>query len=1075
MTDKDDWEIEQGEDPTSKKTTYNEGIADSWVKALTELVTNSYQNYYENWDKLGFEKMKEKPTIDIIANAESQTFTLKDLGTGIAGNKDDLAFLVGDYSQSLPESHTGKGRSSFGRGMSDVVFRTGKGIMTYKNDIICIKDGKCFAAEAHWVQIKDKFGRPKDRSKFHKHPDWNDQSIKSVIGKHGTQVTFGWQTKNEKKPFPGRKEIIDSLSVYYELKNVLNDEKIDVVLWYMDGSSNAKAQRLSFVNYAKTQIGKEIGNIPLAVDPEFDIKIISAKMWKTNAILNQEKGEKRTGGLYIEGEYGQIFDLTLFGQERNYREASAKLVGEVILSEDAKNYMDHQYREHQETVLSRTREGFKQNQIFYQQLKKNLERWFVQILESETEASSTTTTDQFNEAIKKLNEIGKNLLEVKNLEGGEDPTGEVIDDGPPPPPKLPDTIAFTRQNQSIEQGILSRMSLKINCKKIAPGAKVHFRVDGTDKAHYEIKWETTRVPKPNKNDLATIPILIKCNELDAKAEIYAWTKVKNGDNTPEVYSMFNCVEEGDHDPIDEKNGELQFVPSGKNKPIKVEPNVDKRVNLWAHQKLDVGTKIRITFTSEDFQYEPPIVFEQDGNQKIVETPHSFEVKVPDTPLSKNAFRKIPITFTGKGEKLKGKIVADTDDKSITPAECIFEIANPDEPGGGLLSGWEVTDTPYPGYAFYVPKTTKVKINVGVPFVRKILGKNQDEANARCAKLPETQIFVAQTIMDVFLDEIITRMVEERKFDDFDYDTDERGIHEQMILLKQKEMKEHGAVILDLFAPNIRTKTFGGNVHQMNFKKEDIDFKFWDLVRQENVIPPISFNTLSEFKGKSASLSTVHFETKGQTFEVGVYQFEGDKFVCTLHDYDKDGKYKVIMPEINEFKQHFKPPMKIPPGISLDESVFSIVRTIEWVGRSDKRLKHFPLEYDQYQNIPDPPEMNNSNFVIENSSNWLSNDGEQLVQYAKHADVSPNAGNDANNLVCIISKTNIRQMAKMFVRTRVVPAFADYNDIFKRFRDIIAECAECGERAEGVQEILTKIGFHREGKNMVINKLCRNCQ
>ena len=234
MTDKDDCEIEQGEDPTSKKTTYNEGIADSWVKALTELVTNSYQNYHENWDKLGFEKMKEKPTIDIIANAVSQTFTLKDSGTGIAGSKDDLAFLVGDYSQSLPESHTGKGRSSFGRGMSDVVFRTGKGNMTYKNDIICIKDGKCFAAQAYWKKEQDKFGRPKDRSKFRKHPDWNDQSIKSTIGDHGTLVTFGWQTKNEKRPFPGRKEIIDSLSIYYELKNVLNDEKIDVVLWYMD-------------------------------------------------------------------------------------------------------------------------------------------------------------------------------------------------------------------------------------------------------------------------------------------------------------------------------------------------------------------------------------------------------------------------------------------------------------------------------------------------------------------------------------------------------------------------------------------------------------------------------------------------------------------------------------------------------------------------------------------------------------------------------------------------------------------------------------------------------------------------
>ena len=92
-------------------------------------------------------------------------------------------------------------------------------------------------------------------------------------------------------------------------------------------------------------------------------------------------------------------------------------------------------------------------------------------------------------------------------------------------------------------------------------------------------------------------------------------------------------------------------------------------------------------------------------------------------------------------------------------------------------------------------------------------------------------------------------------------------------------------------------------------------------------------------------------------------------------------------------------------------------------------------------------------------------------------MSPNAGNDANNLVCIISKTNIRQMAKMFVRTKIIPAFADHNDIFKRFRYAIAECGnkKCDERAEGVEEILTKIGFHREGENMVINKLCRNCQ
>jgi hypothetical protein len=49
----------------------------------------------------------------------------------------------------------------------------------------------------------------------------------------------------------------------------------------------------------------------------------------------------------------------------------------------------------------------------------------------------------------------------------------------------------------------------------------------------------------------------------------------------------------------------------------------------------------------------------------------------------------------------------------------------------------------------------------------------------------------------------------------------RASHEDMVFQKQYHMKEHGKEILDEFAPNIRVKTSGGNVRQMNFKKEDI--------------------------------------------------------------------------------------------------------------------------------------------------------------------------------------------------------------------------------------------------------------
>ena len=130
-------------------------------------------------------------------------------------------------------------------------------------------------------------------------------------------------------------------------------------------------------------------------------------------------------------------------------------------------------------------------------------------------------------------------------------------------------------------------------------------------------------------------------------------------------------------------------------------------------------------------------------------------------------------------------------------------------------------------------------------------------------------------------------------------------------------------------------------------------------------------------------------------------------------------------------------------------------------------------------IPQTPVLNHSNTLLEDSSDWVDDEGRSLIQYAKHNSVLKNQNDEKlkDNLVSFVSKKHPRQMAKMFVRTKIVPAFADYDDIFKRFRDAIAECEnkKCDERAEGVEEILTKIGFHREGENMVINKLCRNCQ
>ena len=1051
---------------------YNQGIGDSYVKAITELLTNSHQNYHQYWKELGFDKQKQKPVISIVVDPVGQFFMMTDMGTGIAENMNDLAGLLEEYSSFIEKAHTIKGRSSFGRGMSDVLFRRG----VYSNKIFSNKNGKCLAATAEWIDFKVK-GKLERRPTFTLDKKCSDDYIKEYVGEHGTCVLFRWEKQVEKYgEFPKKKEILDSLQKYYELKNVLNDEKIDINLYYID-SKDPKPTKLTFVNYQKnaSPIGKTLSDISLPINRDYDIRIISAKMLKTkNVILNQEEGEQRTGGLFIEGEHGQIFDLTMFGQEKNYQDASLRLIGEIILSEDAKRYMDNYYTKEGVTILKRTREGFDKKYTFYKELEKKISPWLKGILESESQDSASTTSEQFKNVMKRLDEIGRKELEAKNLETG--PEGVVITDGPPPPPPPPvDTIQFSPDSPEIEQAVLCKIFLKINCAKIDPGTKISYRVDGADAAHYDIKWEATRVPKPNKKNIAKIPIYIKCNEIDATAEIVAETKKKNGEKTGEKFCFLKCVEEKQGPPVPTEY--LQFIPNH----TQVETNIDKQVNLWAHQILNPGTKITIEFTCETHDFEPPITFDNDGRQKIESGKHSFEIKVPDIPLDPNAYRKIPIIFTGTGEGLRGKITADTENSKIIPTTCKIEIISPSNPeGGGLLSGWQIIDSPLQKYAWYEPTKTKIFINTGISFVRTILGKDQTVAEARCNKLQEAQVFVGQTIIDIFFDELVSKMYESRKLTFSIENPDYRESHDTMVYEKQKLMAKWGNEILAMFAPNIRKNVSGGKVREMNFKKENIDFKLWDLELQENIMPPIYFNNLQEFRGKSANMTPVHFEVNGQTFEIGVYEFDG-KFVAKMHNYDRDGKYKVVMPEIDNMTQIFKPLKQGCKKIELEDPVFSAVRTVNWVRQPDKnkRLVQEPVKHDQYNKIIEPPELNHANNLLESSSNWRNIQGQPLVQYAKYSDIDQSYANSdvKDNLACFISSGNTIQMAKMFVRTHIAPAFMQFNDLVKTFKDVVAECedAKCGERAEGVQEILTKIGFHREGENMVINKLCRNCQ
>ena len=1053
MTEK--WEFTQREAARSMLANYKLGIADSWIKALTELVTNSHQNYHDMIDDPAY-VISEKPTIVIIANSVAETFTVLDHGTGIAGTGKELETLLMDYSAYIQKSHTPKGRSSFGRGMSDVLFRKKE----YTNSLIAIKNGNCIAAKAHWTDKGPTFSQDTTLT---------EKQILAELGEHGTSVTFNWNSNIEPQNFPTKKSILDSLSKYYELKTVLNDTEVDVILLYLDGKQTPEPKKLEFINADKNAtLIDTVTDIQLDIDPKYDIRIISANIFRSKIPLNQERGESRTGGLFVEGEHGQIFDLTLFDHEKNYRTAALRIIGDVILSEDAKRYMDDFYTKHGETVLTRTREGFSGKTKFYKELKKKLETWLVNILEKESETSSSSASDKFSDAIKMLNDIAKKLLDVKNLEPDPSVIGgcQTGPPPPPPPPPLPDTIQFSPESPKIEQGVTCKISLKINAERIKPGTKIYFTKEGKDRNHYTIEYDATTVPKSTKG-LSKIPILIKCNELQAQAEIKAVTKLSNGQKV-EKWCALDCVPERIiGPPVTEY---LEFAP----KKTSVETNVDKRINLYAKQILDPGTKIKLEFTSD--REEPPITFAEDGNRVITTRSHTFEIEVPNITPNKDAYRIIPLTFTATEDSFEGKLTASVVDTRVVPTTCEIIIENPNESANGLISGFKFENEPdYPMYAWYEADDTKVHINLAIPIVKSILGKNKEEAETRCDELQEAQVFVATAMMEAFFDDVVARLYESRK-EIFDQpDPSYKEAHDQMFKKRQELVSEFGQPILQSIAPNVRTKTSGGKVTQMDFKTEGISLKLWDLELKKDVIPPISFNELKEFRGNPANLSVIHFEIPGQVFEVGLYQFENDSSVCCLHNFDKDGKYGTIMTEINDMKQIFKPSKTIPSSITIDNPVFSPVKISTWAGKPDKRLKVIALRYDQYGMIPNPPTPNHSNILLENSPDWITDSGESLVEYTKYSSMLKNH-KFKNNLVSFVSKDNARQMAKMFVRTRVIPAFDCYNEIVKSFKDITAKCqnSNCNEEATGSDEILTKFGVMFTENTPHVKENCKHC-
>ena len=651
-------------------------------------------------------------------------------------------------------------------------------------------------------------------------------------------------------------------------------------------------------------------------------------------------------------------------------------------------------------------------------------------------------------------------------------------------------LSFANKEPSIIEGKRNRIKLRINTDRIKVGEPVKFELRGTDMAYFEKEPLKNVVPKPMvlktkdpktgeiktvQTNESRIPIIIKCDNIDAEAQLYAITERKNGQEA-KTHCFLTCIEEADNPPTKD----IQFSQA----TYKAKAFQRKSVTLYLHPNVvPPGTKIKLELKSlSSSGIELPISFEDDDSEDKAKD-HDFYYTVEDTPTNKYSYRTKRFPFTCNKEGFTFHLKASIPDKpKVEPDLTEITIEAADE-GNNVIDGWTVvpsekSDT-HDDVAFE-SGIRLVKFFANNPTVRKYLGKNYEEANNRARKIPAVAMYVGERVMEAFLDQLV--LMKSETHPGFDYGVTEPSpstIGRKMIEEKKELIFKHGKKVMECFAKNISTQTSGGTPQEIVIEDDrKTMLTFWDMEREAGVVPVPKVSSLEETRGKVATRTVYHFEMRGQRFEISVYEFDGGFYAVALHDYQKNGKYKLVFPEFDSMVQIYRKPNVEQKWMDGKSLVCTPLKLTEWVGEPNRRIKQTPfIRKEDFKKIPDPPTMNNEGVVLEKSNNWVNEKtGHRLVEYAVREELfSDNDQSMKGCLYQLVESESTLMMALGFVRTKVVKMLQKYDIIDSvRWEKVRCSTDGCTSEASGVDHVLAVFGVHFDGDRPVANPLCKKC-
>jgi len=895
--------------------------ASTLVKCLTEIIINSYESFTRLSKKIGIDKVEK--SVLIIANSQNESIEVIDHFEGLAETHDETVRIL-KKKASQQVTHTEDSRSAMGRGMSDVLFRRSENVSILafrKNDKTLVY--KCEYTDS------DEFPGEKETdfvNQVGKDPFIFDE-IEKIIPKSGTYVKFFWKESVEEETFPTKDKIKEMMGHYYELKNLLNDKNFTVFLEYVSKDGSKVKEPIRFVQYdfdeIKTMSDKRLdikisdrlqkfckekgcnheksSHIESALTGkekckqctceefqkrEYDIRIISATLYKSKTRLNVEKDEMRTQGLYIEGEHQQVYTMEFFGLEDKYPIEAPFIFGSVILSKDAKNYMMDNFSLVHKEILSQTRTGFDKglhNQL-YHRLRHELKPWVESALKSESKISMEPTDTSAKKGIEKLNEIMKKISEIDDAKG----IGTAGDEGKPN--HIPEFAEFEHKSYQIIKDKPQRIKLLLNPKEFKTGGKIEWAC--TDQ-NLEFVAKTKQIP--NKySEVIKIPAIIKSPITGDVGEIFVTIKNKDGKLLdPPPTTLISCIEEKDKEFF-KPHETIEFNP----KTVTTRILQSKSIDLYTHGNMVVpGTDIEVWFEPEpNHSRLEPIDIKNPMQVEITPPEYKFHFKVENSEriLESGDYRKTTITFEGRQPDLKGIIKAKTvidNNEHIAMCSVSF-ISEDDGKKGGYFNQWRAERVPLD--RSWIFENGIAIANTSLPHVSRMLGNSDNVAKNRFELYEEARLFVANGMTSLAFEEAIVN-----DFDGHDKPMEQQGLSAKDRYTKLMSMKNEWEAlwtdeIFNAYEVKPRTQVPEGKIHNhkitVQFPFEFKEFNVQTFFAGDSFVGRTFFtdSTLSNIKRRFDFI----FKCMNEKLTIGVYEFENG-VVVRFDSFDWNGKMQEI--------------------------------------------------------------------------------------------------------------------------------------------------------------------------------------